>query len=361
MPKLIGDLIGSLGDFTPFFNFSSEDWLEAVALYSPAQMSMGRKRSSATLTGYVPFDRLQDCFKYLIGFSYVSTDTGFPALHRSVPSTHPWDSNLFATEIIEAVGVKFISKVAKPHKWSLPYANYTLARVTVHYSQPPYDILADADIDMSSAVNYRGQEMRRWFWWNPKAYVEQLELPGGFVVFDTPNTTITPPGGGSYSLDGTQIPGPRQVYRFEKVRRRATWYNVPIEFFSDQYGFFKSDKALSKINSLPFFADSTAPPGADGAPHTWLLEDVDTVNNEIYADPIVSAVFSGMTRRMDLIFTFCHFNPPRGLTSNPECGWRLTLAADGLWYPQKYKATGAAFDYPREYDFGKLFTHYLDT
>lgn len=147
-------------DWNADYDFTEDDWLEAIAMYSPASFGMGRKRSSASLTGFIPFARLPGAVRYFLGASWVSDEPGFPVLHRDVPATHPWFPTMFATEISDAVGVKFISKVARPHKWSLPYANYTLCRVTVNYSQLPFPVLADGDIDMSSLEAYRGQEMR---------------------------------------------------------------------------------------------------------------------------------------------------------------------------------------------------------
>lgn len=356
MAQLLGQQINSQGNWSPNINFGQDEWLEAVALYSPAQLSVGRKRSSAVLVGYVPFDRIREAIKFIFGFSWVD---GGGFLRRSVPVTHPWSPNLFATELIECVGVKFITKVGPAHQWSFPYAQYTLCKISVMFSQPPYEVLADSSMVGlgENLAAYRGEEMRRFCFWSPKGYVDQLEMPGGMVVFKAPaDYTIN-----GLVLNNTQILAPRAVYRAEKVRRKLTWVNVPLEFISNNFGFFtKLDKTIGKINSLPFFADPNTPPGQDGGPHTWLLEDVDTVNNEVYADPIVSAVFEGMTRRVDLVMTLCHFNPPRGMPSDLEAGWRLSIAADGLWYPLKYKTNGGDFDYPREFDFNKLFTHWSD-
>lgn len=355
MAQLLGRQINSQGDWSPNINFSSEDWLEAVALHSPAQLSVGRKRSSAVLTGYIPFDRLREAIKFIFGFSWVD---GAGYLRRSPPITHPWLSGLFATELIECTGLQFTAKVGPPHKWAMPYADYRLCKVSVLFGQPPYEILADGDLVGlgNDYAAYRGEEMRRHCFWSPKAYVDQLELPGGMVVFKAPGVTIN-----GLDLNNTQIATPRNVFRAEKVRRKLTWMNVPLEFISNNFGFFtKLDKTIGKINSAPFFAESTTPPGEPCGPYTWLLEDVDTVNNEVYADPIVSAVFEGMTRRVDIVMTFCHFCPPRGLPSDSAAGWRLAIAADGLWYPLKYKTTGADFDYPRLADFNRLFTHWTD-
>jgi len=357
MAQLLGRQIGSAGSWSPIINFGLDDWLEAVNLFSPAQLSVGRKRSSGVLTGYIPFSRLTEAIKFLFGFSWVDS-SGY--LRRSVPVTHPWSPNLFATELIECTGVQFITKIAQPHKWSLPYAEYRLCKVSVMFSQPPYEVLADGDLaGLGNDYNaYRGEEMRRFCFWSPKAYVDQLEMPGSVVVFKAPSDYRI----NGLLLNGTQITAPRFVFRAEKVRRKLTWVNVPLEFISNNFGFFtKLDKTIGKINSLPFFAESTTPIGEDGGPHTWLLEDVDTVNNEVYADPIVSAVFEGMTRRVDLVMTFCHFNPPRGYAGDLEAGWRLTIASDGLWYPMRYTTTGNDFDYPKEYDFNKLFTYWSDT
>lgn len=327
--------------------FTSDDWLEAVNLYSPTQLSMGRKRSHATLTGYIPFGRIKAAFHYFLGFSWID-DNNF--LRRQVPATHPlFPYTLYATEVTECVGVKFVSKAAAPHPWSLPYATYNLARVTIAYSQPPYEVLADDSLTMDPTDydSYAGQELRRWCYWSPKNRVDQLTLPGGQVRFLE----------GPYQ--NKPIQGIRQVFRAEKSTRRLIWHNVPQEFVSDDYGFMpKIEGAIGKINSDLFFADSNAQPGDPGYPHTWLLSDVDTVNSEIYADPIASAAFEGLTRRMDIIFTFEHFNPENGHQGSTEAGWRLTLGADGKWY--KFGVNGTA-NFPNETSFLKLFTYHTHT
>lgn len=339
--------------------FGQDDWLEAIAMYSPTQLAMGRKRSHATLTGYIPFDRITGCFRWMLGYSWVDPETKY--LRREVPAVHPLFPTLFATEISECVGVKFITKRAAPHGWSLPYAEYTLARVTVAYSQPPYPILDDAEMNTSSLAAYRGEEMRRWCSWHPKSRVDLLELPGGMLRFD---------GGPN---NGQPFLSPRTVYRAEKHTRKLIWWNVPEEFVMNDFGFMpKLDSAIGKINKDVFFGDpnggpgSTEEAGAPGRPHTWLLEDVDTVGNELYADPIASAAFEGITRRLDLVFTLVHFNPVNGKEGSSEAGWRLNLAADGKWYPGKYSyewmgiGVSVPQNIPFETEFLRFFTHHTD-
>lgn len=338
-PTLIGTLVnGSVPpelDWLFSSNFSSNDWLEAVALYSPTQLGLGRKRSHATLTGYIPFNKIRDAVTYFLGFSWVD---GNNFLRREVPAAHPVFNNLFANEIVECVGMKFVSKAAKPHPWSLPYATYNLARITVAYTQPPYEILSDAQISMASPSVYKGQELRRWTNWSPKPRVDMLEFPGGTILFDAPGE----------AWDGNPIPALRTLVRAEKSTRKLVWHNVPYEFVMDRYGFMtKIEPNIGKVNSDADFFGKPA--------HTWLLDDVDVLNSEVYADPIASAAFEGMTRRMDLVFTLTYFNPTNGKAGSTEAGWRLQPAYNGKWYPTTLSLDGSK-TVPEEGDFAAMFT-----
>jgi hypothetical protein len=319
-------------------SFTSDDWREAVALYAPSQLGLGRKRSYSTLTGYIPFNKIKDACLYFLGWSWVDANK---FLRRETPATHPIFHNLFATEILECVPVKFVVKAAKPHKWSLPYATYTLARMTVAYSQPPYEVLSDNDLVMSSS-QYAGQECRRFFNWVPKPYVDLLEMPGGSMLFT--DDRGPPPAG----YDGVVIPGIRAHIRAEKSARVVTWFNVPIEFVCDTYGFMpKIESRIGKVNSDAGFFGQPA--------HTWLLDDVDTVNSEVYADPIATAAFEGFSRRVDLKMTFRHFNPTKGNPASSQAGWRLQPAADGKWYRTRMSAASGT-SLPEEASFVDMFT-----
>lgn len=334
-------------------DFTSDDWKEAVALYSPSQLSIGGKRSRATLTGYVPFEKLQQAILWIMGFSWVDAN-GY--LRRNVPACHPILNNLFANEIIECAGVKWLPpKLPKNHPWSWGSSRYFLAKLVIGYSQPPFDILSDADLLMTNPIVYRGQELRRWCSWSPKPYVDLLEMPGGSEKFDAPGQ----------AFDGKPTFNSRLLIRAQKSTMRLVWHDLPLDFIADPYGHMpKIEAAIGKINSDDFFGTNNA--------HTWLLDDVDVVGQNVYADPIASnakslnlennttGAFSALARRCDLIFTFKHFSPTNGKAGSTEKGWRLRPAFNGSWYPAT-NTIGGGVTLPEDTEFQKLFTHWSDT
>lgn len=336
-------------------DFTSEDWREAVSLYSPSQLSIGGKRSRATLTGYVPWAKIQKCVLWLLGFSWVDS-SGY--LRREVPANHPLFNNLFANEIVDCVGVEWIPpKRPKPHPWSMPYAVHNLAKITIGYSQPPFEILSDDQLVMTNPIAYRGQELRRYISWCPKPYVDLLEMPGAYEKFVAPaGTTI-----GGVTLNGLPTLSSRLLIRAQKSTLKLTWHDIPIDFVCNQYGAMpKLEAAIGKINKDDFFGVNNV--------HTWLLDDVDVVGQNVYADPLASHVlsldpdaegFASLARRMDLMFTFRHFDPPNANPVSTERGWRLRPAANGKWYPVEPTVAGG-LSLPEDTEFQKLFTHWTD-
>src|SRR5262249_26886941 len=136
------------------------------------------------------------------------------------------------------VGVKFTVKTPITSVYSLPYASYNMARITVAYTQPPFDILLDSQL-IRTMPSYRGQEVRRWTYWAPKPYVDLLEIPGGTDVFDVPSGTTV--GGVDLSANGGRPinPGVRIVLRAQKSTKKLVWKDVPVEFTCDVYGQMK--------------------------------------------------------------------------------------------------------------------------
>lgn len=327
-------------------DFTSDDWLEAMALYSPSQLSISGKRSRATLTGLIPFEKVQNAILWLSGFSWVDEDN---LLRRNVPANHPLLPGLFCNDIVECVGYgpKTPLKLDKPHPWSLPYGNYELAKITASFSQPPFDVLPDSQMLTTNPLTYRGQELRRWVSWSPTPEVEMLEVPIGSIVFN----------GGPYN--GKPILTPRTVIRKEVSVRKLIWWDVPLSFVCDQYGFMtKIEAAIGKVNSDDFF-------GVDNA-YTWLLDKAYPIG-EVYSDPIATQAmtldpegnsFWSFARRVDLCFVFKYFNPTMGVANPTTKGWRSAPGWDGKWYPIKRTDGGEAL--PQATEFGKLFTHWSD-
>ena len=133
----------------------------------------------------------------------------------------------------------------------------------------------------------------------------------------------------------------------------------------------KQDEMIGNYTSRIYTAGgytyiAEATPGSLTSSAVWRISRIDSSGNELYADPIASAAFEGITRRLDLIFTLVHFNPINGKEGSTEAGWRLNLAADGKWYPGKYSYEWLGIgvkipqDIPYETEFLRFFTHHTD-
>ncbi len=313
--------------------FTEDDWLEAVNLHSPSQLSMGRKASNATLTGYIPFDRIQAAVTFFMGFSYVEGGR----LHRTQPCQHPIFPGMVATYIQETTGLQFVSKSTSWPVNSLPYATYNMWKVTVAYSQPNYKIIPDWDPLITPGAS--GRELNRYVYDTPKPYVDQLVVPGGTMLFDATGK----PFDGKPAGFGTLV-----TIRAQKSTMFLTWFNVPIEFVTDDNGFLSTiGPALGKINSDTFFGQ---------AAHLWLLDDVEPSDSQVYADPIATSVSNQIAKRVDLKFTFKYFNPPIGTGTTSDQGWRLQPAYDGNWY-RTYLQQDPSISWPLDTSFNALFDY----
>lgn len=335
--------------------FGLDEWKESVALYGTSELAVGRKTSSATLSGYVPFDRVMGCISFMLGYSWVDDAPGFPVIRRNLPAVHPLMPELMCDQLVECRGVKFDVKAAGHHPRSLAYAKYRMALLTFSFRQEKFPLLEDGDLDMSSLENYRGQEMRRFCHWVPSPRVEWLEVPGGFAAFDCPGK----------QWHNTNFIAPRLLFPQTKSQRKLIFNQVPESFLFDPYGFSKLDRYVGRINKFPFFANPNSAPGTDGGPSTWLFENWEVLDGDIYADPVASMAFQGLERRLNVAMYFTHFNPKLGAPDNPAAGWRVSLAQDGSYYPIKYRVettpgVSVPMNLPRDFDFGRLFTRWDD-
>lgn len=317
--------------------FTEDDWLEAVNLHSPSQLSMGRKASNAALTGYIPFNRINSAVAFFLGFSYVAGTGTSRILSRSQPALHPIFPGMVATMIQETTGLQFVSKSLTWPVNSLPYATYNMWKVTVAYSQPNYVILPDWD-DLI-APRATGCERLRYTYDTPKPYVDQLVVPGGTMLFDATGQ----PFNGKPAGFGTQV-----TIRSQKSATYLTWYNVPIDWVATDNGVMTTIvAAMGKINSDVFMGEQ---------PHIWLLDDVEPTDSQVYADPIATDVFSTLSKRIDIKFTFKYFNPPVGAGSTTDRGWRVQPAYNGNWY-RAYLQQDNAISWPLETSFNALFDY----
>ncbi len=307
--------------------FTASDWLEAVNLFSPAQLRVGKKQSTSTLTAYIEdFNKLKNCIHWLRGYSWVDENLD---LRRQRPARHPFWPNMVCTEIVDVTGLQFDSKQEIiSDEMDLAYAKYKKFKVTVVFNSVPYLIMDDGVAET---------EDERWTMFPHKPYVDFYELPAGTIKFIADN----PP----QPWDGKPIMGPRTVIRTQKSLYELKWFDVPISFVYDSNGASpKIDAAIGKISSDEY---AGKPAG------TFLLDDAEF---DIYNDPIVGDILGNVGRMVDVTFHLKFWDPPLGHATNTTRGWTLELAQDGLAYPTQ-RATGTTPKY-QSVEIASLFRHW---
>jgi hypothetical protein len=186
--------------------------------------------------------------------------------------------------------------------------------------------------------------MRRWVNWCPKPYYENLILPGGSLKY-VDSRGVAPAG----HHDETAGQGQKAILRQQKYTKKVIWYDVPIDFVTDNFGFMsKIANAIGKCSADSDFFGQPA--------HTWLLDDMDILGRELTADPVAIAALSGFTRRMDLEFTFRYFNPENEDPGSTEHGWRLQPRYQSGKYLPVVFSDGGVKTFPDEAGFADLFT-----
>lgn len=366
-------------DLFLFETFDREDWLEAVNLYSPSQLALGRKTSYSVLKGYVPFAKIQAAIAYFLGYSYTGEDN---ELCRIIPSQHPYIEGLGSFEIPDCQLVKWDqTRRRSALENAVDYAPYTHALMTVAYKQHPYRIAGDGQIWNHISTEEPGKaagELARFCQFVPTAYVDPAILPGGQLKYDAPSNA---------RVNNRVLVAPKTYLRNQHIGYKLYWYNVPFDFVANEFGeMVKINDCIGKINQDYFmpawpFVSEGFPGPEDGLPYnTLLLDSVSILNEEIYADVgaslgitvqngQINARMAGLERRMDLMFDFVYFNPPNAETTPAPVGlpktlagargWRLQPADDGFYYPVKLGDAGVGgLITPDEADFDAMFQHW---
>lgn len=307
------------------------DWLEGVNLFSPSQLSIGRKSSSAVLVGYVPYEKLKGMVRYLMGYSSFNSSL---SLIRKNPAMHPIWSTLYAAEIQDITGVKFVSKATSVYTGTLQFATYTLAKITCRFNQTAGYLILNDD-DRSLPID-NTRELGRYVSLKPKPHLDQLEMPGGTVLYDAPGQPF----------DNKPLLMPKVLIRNEQTLFTLTHHQLPLTWLANDQGFYpKLTNAIGKVSSDVFLGEQ---------PGCWLLEDADV---EIYGDPINGDYFRTRGLTADMKLTLRYQDPERGNLASAKRGFGVFPAYDGKFYPTKL-AMNVGRTFPEETSFTNLFTHW---
>lgn len=373
------------------------DWLEQTPLYSPSRASIGRKRSTAWMRGYIPFPKILSAISYFLGYSYHAPDgEGVRRLHRSLPAQHPYYQRYAATEITEIQLISWtgerLTVEALPANDRLDFAEWRWALTTVKYTQSPVNIRPDNLVHTFSTAQPGGgnpaSELMRFCTLVSTGEVDPLTIWQGQYVVDWPSDpNVNEPATNVSRIDGRPYPSPSAFLRNYLTNYKLTIYNVPYDFFYNAVGQYTNiGLCIGRINNAEFFpewpdtSEGHPVPGTGLAKHTCLLNKVYPVDAEVYSDPAAFMVGNWRgQRRVDMCFEFLHFDPPNAVkayevanglpisTQGLERGWRLHPYKDMKFYPSKTNPgtpehpIPAGTILPEEANFDAMFGYRSDT
>jgi hypothetical protein len=247
------------------------DWDELADMDQPGSGSdYARDDGKATLCAHIPFEKLYDARKKILGYAYA--DTGSPwALHRVNPLQHPDEPQLRATSMSytgmnplagliplsspSAYGAYVDAEVASTFPKRV---RYTRAKVSVNFRPHNYPFMSDADMvagglseifrhvavfdstDPALQVLAAGSEpFMKWID-TPAAGADPQPIVGG-----QPNTT---------GLDKGELSILISQANFVMV-----WHHVPYDYIASPYLPSKILNCMGKVNNATWL--STFPAG----------------------------------------------------------------------------------------------------
>lgn len=161
-------------------------------------------------------------------------------LNRHLPFQHPLYPELWCTRITrveerQSQGYDLNVIIPRSFENSAPYGKYTLARLTLMFTRPPYAIVSDSDMDLShtDALTGSRQEWLRYTdrFWSVNTQILGREQQQYQFAEGRPSQLGTPPG-------SKPAPFPSAFGKpvsHQKLKR--TWYQVPEAGVYDANGY----------------------------------------------------------------------------------------------------------------------------
>jgi hypothetical protein len=290
------------------------DFLEVVDNQSPNTLHMSQDVQEAEVVGWVRANKIRDCNRKLLGFSYAETSNPF-GLRRENPQWHPDWPQLRAYD----VAVRF----STPEPWNLfsiyplkresPFdaesvftSNYKWSLVTVRYRNFIHRFREDDDIPEPA------DEWRRNCWVQTDPRVEALTVTGGQSML---RFAESGPGGTPASGE-TGVPFPAPIAMLlSKKGIVVHWFDGPWEYLSTDEDVFtptKLDAVVGKVNSDLFMGRYE--------PGTLLAE---AYRYTIGTWPVAPQDALDALRKVTLALAFVFFDPERGAVSPLARGHNL--------------------------------------
>lgn len=321
-------------DWLPVTDFTFENWTEVADLTSPGTFNLTRTSSAATIYANIPWEHIQACSTYLLGYSVTVKPNGESdeyVLHRVPPARHPYFNWLWCSGVANAVGkgpiVPEVGGIINPNP------NYN----TINYGYWKRAIIAAnfSTIDYLPAIDGAvAHEYQRWTKIVPRSYTEIFVLGNGIFLFDAP---------GLPAIDGKPVNSPQTVIKQQKNAIEMTWYEVPYDWITDDDGNQpKIADIQKKVNETEFIGK---------APGTLLCESVEVTQD---VQPLQNIEIGKIAFSCKVVFKFIEFDPPQG-TGVTLRGWNLWPHISGKYYPAKTNLGIYAYE---SYEFADAFKHW---
>lgn len=330
-----------------------EDFLEVVDNQSPNTLHMSQDVQEAEIVGWVRANKVRDCCRKLLGFSYAETADPW-SLRRENPQWHPdWPhlraydvATRFSTPTPWDLEAEFPLKRESPFDAETFTSNYKWSLVTVRYRNFVYRFREDDDVATAE------EEWRRNCWVQTEPRVEALTVTGGQSMLKFAETGATGP------TVGTPFPAPIAML-LSKKGIVVHWFDVPWEYLSTDEDIFtptKLDAIVGRVNSDTFM-DRYEPGTLLAEPYRYTISTW----------PVAPQDALDALRKVNISMPFVFFDPPQGATSPATKGHSLmpwggtgtgtTPGGDGLFYLATRDGTVGGERLLKSAAFSPIFTH----
>ncbi len=332
--------------------FTATDWLEMVGTSTPAgDDTFTETGSDAVLVGIIDAKRAIGAIRFFNG--YATCDQAAPyKLHRYPPPQHPRYPWLHSTGVaLKLVGPRGNTdnennqpwiEAADPNGLLDKVANYEKAYATVRFSQLPFPLLTDDELESQGAPFNTELDRYCTVYETAQPSFDVLQADGGVAALKFAQGSATPDP--VLPQIGSSFPAPigvNQVKNAYSIR----WWRVPDGYlFGSNYDPPKISVALGRVNSASFLGFNPGELLFTGAQLTR------------YTPPLW--VFDPPAVFWDVVYQFTAFKPDLGEPSGGFYGHNcLPWRGNGKYYYCTRDGLTSGEPFIQSYDFARLFEH----
>jgi hypothetical protein len=288
------------------------DFKNFLGDHAPDELHMSGDVQEATLEGYVLSNKVRDCVRKLLGFSYAETASPW-IQRRENPQWHPEWPHLRAYDVAVRELVPESNDEYEPPGPFKPSpfdgdvytTKYKWSHVVVRYRNFVHRFRDD------DAIPTAQEEWRRNCWVQTEPRVEALTVTGGQSML---RFAETGPGGPTAGAAGTPFPAPIAML-LSKKGIVVHWFDVPWEYLSEDEDIFtptKLDAVVGKVNS-DFFMERYEAGTLLAEPYRYTISTW----------PVAPQDALDALRKVTIAMPFVFFDPERGATSPVTRGHNL--------------------------------------